>query len=35
MEDYVEAMIKNYVYLNSGLTIYLNGNPYFLQGRTG
>ncbi len=29
MEDYVEAMIKNYVYLNSGLTIYLNGNPYF------
>jgi topoisomerase IV subunit B len=29
MEDYVEAMIKNYIYLNSGLTIYLNGNPYF------
>ncbi len=29
MEDYVEAMIKNYVYLNAGLTIYLNGNPYF------
>jgi topoisomerase IV subunit B len=29
MEDYVEAMIKNYVYLNSGLTIFLNGNPYF------
>ncbi len=29
MEDYVEAMIKNYVYLNSGLTIYLNGTPYF------
>ena len=29
MEDYLEAMIKNYVYLNSGLTIYLNGNPFF------
>jgi topoisomerase IV subunit B len=29
MEDYVEAMIKNYIYLNSGLTIYLNGVPYF------
>jgi len=29
MEDYVEAMIRNYVYLNSGLTIYLNGNPFF------
>ena len=29
MEDYVEAMIRNYVYLNSGLTIYLNGTPYF------
>jgi topoisomerase-4 subunit B len=28
MEDYVEAMIKNYVYLNTGLTISLNGNPY-------
>jgi topoisomerase-4 subunit B len=28
MEDYVEAMIKNYVYLNSGLTIYFNGTPY-------
>lgn len=28
MEDYVEAMIKHYVYLNSGLTIYLNGTPY-------
>jgi topoisomerase-4 subunit B len=28
MEDYVESMIKNYVYLNAGLTIYLNGNPY-------
>ena len=29
MADYVEAMIKNYIYLNSGLTIYLNGNPFF------
>ncbi|MBN2814322.1 MAG: type IIA DNA topoisomerase subunit B [Bacteroidales bacterium] len=29
MEDYVEAMLKNYVYLNAGLTIYLNGTPYF------
>lgn len=29
MEDYVEAMVKNYVYLNSGLTINLNGTPYF------
>ena len=29
MEDYLEAMIKNYVYLNSGLTIYLNGSPFF------
>jgi len=28
MSDYVEAMIRNYVYLNTGLTIYLNGNPY-------
>lgn len=29
MEDYVEGMIKNYVYLNSGLTIYLNGTAYY------
>lgn len=29
LEDYLEAMIKNYIYLNSGLTIFLNGNPYF------
>jgi topoisomerase-4 subunit B len=29
MEDYVEAMVKNYVYLNSGLTIYFNGNPFY------
>lgn len=29
LQDYLEAMIKNYIYLNSGLTIYLNGTPYF------
>jgi topoisomerase-4 subunit B len=29
LQDYLEAMIKNYIYLNSGLTIYLNGSPYF------
>jgi topoisomerase-4 subunit B len=29
LEDYVEAMIRNYVYLNSGLTIYLNGTPFY------
>jgi topoisomerase IV subunit B len=29
MEDYVEALIRNYVYLNSGLTIYLNSVPFF------
>jgi len=29
LEDYVEAMVKNYVYLNSGLTIYLNELPYY------
>jgi topoisomerase-4 subunit B len=29
MEDYVETMIKNYVYLNAGLTIFFNGTPYF------
>lgn len=28
IDDYVESMIKNYVYLNSGLTIKLNGVPY-------
>jgi topoisomerase-4 subunit B len=28
MEDYVEAMVKNYVYLNCGLTIYFNGTPF-------
>ncbi|MDR1055861.1 MAG: type IIA DNA topoisomerase subunit B [Prevotellaceae bacterium] len=30
--DYVEAMIKNYVYLNAGLIITLNGNPYTSKG---
>ncbi len=29
MEDYVEAMIRNYVYLNSGLTIHFNGNSFY------
>ena len=29
MQDYLESMIKNYIYLNSGLTIYLNGTPFF------
>jgi topoisomerase-4 subunit B len=29
LQDYLEAMIKNYIYLNSGLTIYLNDTPYF------
>lgn len=29
LDDYVEAMIKNYVYLNSGLTIFLNGTAYY------
>jgi topoisomerase IV subunit B len=29
LQDYLEAMIKNYIYLNSGLTIFLNGNPFF------
>lgn len=29
IEDYVEAMVRNYVYLNAGLTIILNGEKYF------
>jgi topoisomerase-4 subunit B len=29
LQDYLEAMIKNYIYLNSGLTIYLNSTPFF------
>lgn len=31
LEDYVETMIKNYIYLNSGLSLYLNGNKYISQ----
>ena len=27
--DYLEAMVKNYVFLNTGLTIVFNGNKYF------
>ncbi len=27
--DYVEALLKNYSFLNSGLSIYLNGQRYF------
>lgn len=27
--DHIESLIKNYVYLNSGLSIYLNGKRYF------
>ena len=27
--DYVEQLIKNYVYINSGLRIYFNGNPFY------
>ncbi len=29
IDDYVESMIRNYVYLNSGLTIKLNGVPFY------
>jgi len=29
ISEYVETMIKNYVYLNSGLIITLNGNKFF------
>jgi topoisomerase-4 subunit B len=36
IDDYVEAMVKNYTYLNTGLTIYLNGNVFFSKdGLTG
>ncbi|OFX85729.1 MAG: DNA topoisomerase IV [Bacteroidetes bacterium GWF2_33_16] len=31
IEEYVETMIRNYVYLNSGLTIKLNGKPFFSE----
>jgi topoisomerase-4 subunit B len=29
IDDYLEAMVRNYVYLNSGLTIRLNGADYY------
>lgn len=29
MSEYVDAMLKNYVYLNSGLVINFNGNKFF------
>ncbi|MEN8118933.1 MAG: DNA topoisomerase IV subunit B [Bacteroidota bacterium] len=29
LSDYVETMLRNYVYLNSGLSIYFNGNKYY------
>ncbi len=29
ISDYVESMLRNYVFLNSGLTINFNGNKYF------
>jgi len=29
IQDYVESMVKNYVYLNSGLSINLNGNIFY------
>lgn len=29
IDDYLESMIRNYVYLNAGLTIRLNGADYF------
>jgi topoisomerase IV subunit B len=28
ISEYIETQIKNYVYLNAGLTIYFNGQPY-------
>lgn len=31
VEEYVETMIRNYVYLNSGLVIYLNGKKFFSE----
>jgi topoisomerase-4 subunit B len=33
IEEYIENMLKNYVYLNSGLTIYFNGTP--LRSKNG
>ena len=29
LEDYIESMMKNYVYLNSGLTINFNGKKFY------
>ncbi len=29
LDEYVETMIRNYVYLNSGLTIHFNGNKFY------
>jgi len=29
LSDYVETMLRNYTYLNSGLSIYFNGNRYY------
>ena len=29
IDEYIESMIKNYVYLNAGLTIIYNGNKFF------
>ncbi len=29
IEDYVESMVKNYVYLNAGLAIHLNGQRFY------
>jgi topoisomerase-4 subunit B len=29
LEDYIEQMMKNYVYLNAGLTIYFNGKSFY------
>ncbi len=31
MEEYLERMCRNYVYLNSGLTILFNGNKFYSQ----
>ncbi len=31
MNEYIESMLKNYVYLNSGLTIYFNGEAIYSE----
>ncbi|MFO7940109.1 MAG: DNA topoisomerase IV subunit B [Bacteroidales bacterium] len=31
MNEYIEGMLKNYVYLNTGLTIYFNGQAIFSE----